>query len=242
MNESTVRKAGKRAASSRGLTGVRKPRCGQIQECDYVYRDIYGSELFRKIRYKHEPCVCGRGKSFSYGYYPSQDKGDGRYRNLVYQKPLWADWYLYRIEKWWPDLRRGIVPEIYWCEGEKDADALGRLAYATTHHQGAGNANAEQCKWLLKAKRIVIVADLDDAGAYCAASRHDLLVGAGYAGELAIVRARDGNDASDHLAAGYRIGELVPVDVGRLREAAFGFRSNLATNRNKYMEGGSDAA
>src|SRR5262249_46085975 len=114
---------------------------------------------------------------------------------------------------------------------------LANLVAATSHHQGAGNATLQQASWLTKAKHVVLVADLDNAGAYDAALRHDLLLEAGCEGEISIVRAREGNDAADQIAAGYRIDEFVPVDISKLRVAAKRFKSNLKQNLALYIGG-----
>ena len=206
------------------LTGVRKPRCRRALVCRYTYRDIWGHEQFRKIRYRHDPCFCGKGKSFEYAWCPDPEEA---WDSLRY-KPPWADAYLYRLDEWWLDYRTGRISEVWWAEGEKDADALARVHLpATSHHQGAGNASAQQAAWFAKigkgkgkGRRVVLVADLDDAGAYCAATRNNLLIDAGFRGEIRIVRAASGNDAADHLAAGHRPGEFVPVDMPALSEVA----------------------
>jgi hypothetical protein len=132
---------------------------------------------------------------------------------------------------------------VYWCEGEKDADRLaagGRLGIpvdTTAHHQGAAiGATIEQAKWLLPAYKIVIVADLDAAGAFDAVRRVELLSEAGYAGGLEVVRALQGNDAADHCEAGYYADQLVPVDRTALRDLADTHRATTTpkTRRGRY--------
>lgn len=217
--------------------GVSKPKCRLIKETEYPYKDPRGRELFTKIRYKHDPCYCGRGKSFVYSWRPPWLKTRTGFRQLLWQKPPDADWYLYRLDEVYPAIARGQSETIYWCEGEKDADAMVSAYHvlATTHHQGAGKATLQQASWLKKAKRVVIVADLDDPGAYCAAHRNDLLVDAGFKGHLKIVRAAEGNDAADHIAAGYRAGEFEVADLDRLKEAAKRYKSDLGDNHARYM-------
>jgi len=185
-------------SASNGRTRLTGQRCRKTTVAEYSYRDPRGHEVFVKIRYKHDPCYCGRDKSFAYRWRPAHLKE----WDSVLQKPPDADTYLYRLDELWPSIARGSYESIYWCEGEKDADEMARKYHvlATSHHQGAGKATPAQAGWLKKAKRVVIVADLDDPGAYCAAHRNDLLVDAGFKGELVIVRAREGNDAADHIA------------------------------------------
>jgi hypothetical protein len=219
------------------LTGQPKPKCGLVRVCEYPYRDPRAREVFTKIRFRHDPCICGRGKSFMYRWHPAHLKEF----DYVYRKPPDADTYLYRLDEIYPSIACGDGQPIYWTEGEKDADALASRykILATSHHQGAGKATLAQASWLANAKRVVIVADLDDPGAYCAAWRHDLLLEVGCKGQIDIVRARAGNDAADHIAAGYRLQELVEADRSMLAEAARRYKSDLKNNHAQYM-GGSD--
>jgi Toprim domain-containing protein len=215
-----------------------KPECRHINDGEYVYRDQRGRELFTKQRYLHDPCECGRGKSFGYRWKPPYKPWLTRrgYQQSLYEKPPDADWYLYRLDVIYPLIARSESEPIYWCEGEKDADALADLSVAsTTHHQGAGKATLQQASWLKRARRVVLVADLDDAGAYDAARRHDLLLEAGCKGEISIVRAQEGNDAADHLAAGYRLDQFVPADLSLLERAARRFKSDLKKNQTRYI-------
>jgi hypothetical protein len=234
MNNYTV--SGRKALPASNGRPIRRTgqRCAKVKVAEYVYRDPRGRELFTKIRYRHDPCWCNRDKSFAYTWRPAYLKNEW---DLVFQKPPDADGYLYRLDELWPFIARGQRETIYWAEGEKDADEMARAykVLATSHHQGAGKATPAQAAWLVRAKRVVIVADLDDPGAYCAAHRHNLLLEAGFRGELVIVRAAEGNDAADHIAAGYRLGEFVEVDLSRLAEAASRYKSNLTNNHAKYM-------
>jgi hypothetical protein len=172
------------------------------------------------------------GKDFSYQYRTKRQEID---KHL----PPDGGEYLYHLEEIWPFLAQGRTEPIYWCEGEKDADAI-REAYgaiATSHHQGAGNATPVQAKWLWTAKHIIIVADYDDPGAFCAAWRHDLLREAGCRGRIDIVWAAVGKDAADHIAAGYGPDEFVPVDLARLTDIARRYKRRKRRNHARYMRG-----
>jgi hypothetical protein len=156
--------------------------------------------------------------------------------DFIQRKPPDADYYLYRLDEIYPHIARGDGEWIYWAEGEKDADELARAYHvlATSHHQGAGKATLAQAAWLAKAKHIVLVADLDNAGAHDVIQRNNLLSEAGFSGELDIVRAASGNDAADHVAAGLRLHEFVPADLSRLRAAARQFAADMKGNGNGY--------
>jgi hypothetical protein len=205
-----------------------------------VYRDPRGRIIFTKTRRRHDPCECGRGKSFSYSWHPAY-LGASHWDD-PWEKPPDADCYLYRLDEIYPFIARGQDETIYWCEGEKDADAMVQRykAQATSHHQGAGKATLQQAEWLVKAKRIVLVADLDVAGAFDVITRNNLLVEAGFRGELEIVRPLKGKDAADHIAAGYRLHEFVEADITRLGIVAERFRYSQEHNGRKY--GGGDNA
>jgi len=214
--------------------GERKPKCVPCRECDYVYRDMRGRELFIKRRFRHDPCYCGREKSFRYLWRRTED-GD-----YLWRKPPDADWYLYRLDKIWPV--KGQT--VYWTEGEKDADALatagisGLPVYATSHHQGAAvGATVEQAKWLLGARTVVLVADRDNAGAFDAENRVMLLEEARFDGLVEIARAREGKDAADHVAAGYKAHELVPVSMRDIIRAAKAYRGKAASERRAEYTG-----
>jgi hypothetical protein len=133
-----------------------------------------------------------------------------------------ADGYFGRLLYRLPDVLRAVAfsDDIYWCEGEKDANALCGLGeVATTHWQGAGNCTAEQADTFRGHEgRLLIVADLDAAGAYCAARRRRLalarMVAPGLAmGRVVVLAPAVGADLSDHVAAGLGVDELREADI-----------------------------
>src|SRR5437763_420194 len=85
------------------LTGQPKPKCRNVKVCEYVYRDPRGRELFTKIRYRHDPCYCGREKSFMYKWHPAYLKE----HDFIFLKPPDADTYLYRLDEIYPFIARG---------------------------------------------------------------------------------------------------------------------------------------
>jgi hypothetical protein len=122
---------------------------------------------------------------------------------------------------------------------------------ATSHHGGAGKVTREQAASLYRARHVILVADLDDAGAYDVILRHNLLIDKGdkldqvlgvrkFQGRLDIVRAKVGKDAYDHLAAGYGLEQFVPVDRARLCDAAGRYQADLESNTDRYMNGSID--
>lgn len=141
---------------------------------------------------------------------------------------------------------RDQVPYVAWCEGEKDALAIGDLLAeagadwysdplrphlgfgpATSHPFGAGKATAGQAAHFRGYRGIVLVGvDDDDAGAMCALLRYRLLRAENV--RAGLVRATDavggglgnGVDLADHVAGGYGLGDLVRIRPRDLVPAA----------------------
>jgi hypothetical protein len=241
VNQHTVAIAASQVNERRPVRGV---HCRKEKECEYEYRDERGKLIFTVARYKWRHAYncdgtgeCRREKTFSYYYIsPSGKKVD--------KKPPYANSLLYRMEEVGPALVRGAGP-VWWAEGEKDCDAMREGGgVATSHHGGAGKVTLAQAQCLYHPSRsynaawIILVADRDDAGAFDAILRNNLLVEAGFKGRLDIVRAAVGKDAWDHLAAGYGLDEFVPVDRNRMCEAAGRYQENLKENTDNYMNGG----
>ena len=153
-------------------------------EAVYPYTDEGGNLLYEVVRFP--------GKKFRQRK-PNGDWNLNGTRRVLYQLPE----VLYGIEQ---------GHTIYLCEGEKDADALrehGKVA--TCSPGGASNWRDEYASFLTDAN-VVIVQDKDDPGrAYASAAKESLR---GLARRVWIVQAKEGKDASDHLAAGHKVEEL----------------------------------
>lgn len=97
---------------------------------------------------------------------------------------------------------------IYIVEGEKDVQSIERAgAVATSSPGGAGKWRDEYDAWFQGAD-VIIVADRDEPGREHAADVQAHL--RPLARSVAIVEAANGKDASDHLALGHSLAELVP--------------------------------
>jgi len=100
---------------------------------------------------------------------------------------------------------------IYLTEGEKDVLALESIgAVATTSPMGAANWHKIDPTPLTGA-HVVVVPDLDTAGKAYAAAVVDSL--RGLAASLRVALPKVGKDAADHVAAGYGLDDLVPVEL-----------------------------
>lgn len=147
-----------------------------------------------------------------------------------------ADGLLYLL----PDVLDAVAAgteDIWWCEGESDAQALERSCgvVATAHHQGAGKATLRQAEWLRgHARRVILGMDMDRPGVGCVIRRFDLLRKVGVPLEqIAVVQphrdltnggevtATKGVDLKDHLEAGMNLAEVNIIrDLRPLRAIA----------------------
>lgn len=159
----------------------------------YKYTSPDGEILFAKVRF--EP------KRFTVVH----PVGDGWEHGLN-----GAERPLYRLPEVMIAVRAGQV--IFLPEGEKDADRLWSLGYAaTTNFDGAGKWRPEYGD-ALRGADVVIIADRDEPGVQHALQAYADLKQK--AASVRIVQSRtegDKHDVSDHLDAGYRIDELVPL-------------------------------
>jgi archaellum biogenesis ATPase FlaH len=116
---------------------------------------------------------------------------------------------LYRIEGL-DEISTGTA--IYVVEGEKDVHAVESVGgVAVCSAMGAGKAHLFD--WSpLAGHTVVIVADDDEPGRRHAMQVNDLVEP--IAGGVAVVVARAGKDAADHIAAGFGLDEFEPVDLG----------------------------
>lgn len=179
----------------------------------YEYTDERGGVLFVKER--------GEPKTFR--VYRPLTGGRRQYKDVFGgAKPPRR--VLYRL----PAVVKAIAEghPIYLVEGEKDVHSAERAgATATCNYEGAAKSD-QRPKWraeygdMLKGAHVVIVADNDDAGrAHAAAAHHDLQR---KAASVRVVRGRvnrEKADLTDHLAAGYTLDDLIPLDQGEEQPA-----------------------
>ena len=101
--------------------------------------------------------------------------------------------------------------DIWITEGEKDALALVKAGVcATTAAQGASAPWLDEYTETLRAARAaIIVADADQPGYEKAQKVRNALDAAGVS--VRVVKAKEGKDAADHLAAGFGIGDFVEI-------------------------------
>jgi AAA domain len=169
----------------------------KLREVDrYKYTDEDGGVLYEVVRYIGD------------------ESGKKTFRQRHDENGKWV-WnlsgvrrVLYRL----PEIIAGIASgaTVYMVEGEKDVGAVERAGgLATTPPGGAEKWRDDYAHYLRGAQRVVIVADKDAVG-----RSHAELIAASLRGKVdsvEIVEAKEGHDASDHLAHGYNLDEFVPV-------------------------------
>lgn len=103
---------------------------------------------------------------------------------------------------------------VFVTEGEKCANALADLGMlAVSPAMGAGKAH--RFDWSpLAGHHVVIVQDKDGPGRKHAQTVLELV--APIAAGAVIVEAKEGNDASDHIAAGHGVDEFQPIDTPKV--------------------------
>jgi AAA domain len=117
---------------------------------------------------------------------------------------------LYRLSAVEKAISKGVVVAL--VEGEKDVHALESLGVvATTNPMGATNWHKVDPS-PLNGGRIVVIPDADEAGrTWAHAVRASL---AGRSESLTFLAPKVGKDPADHIAAGHRLDEFVPLELG----------------------------
>lgn len=171
----------------------------------YPYVDEDGAELFFVCRYQ----VSDDEKTFR-----QYRLLDGEWKPLGDQRRV-----LYRLPEVLEHIASNSREPLRVAEGEKDVDAIFAAGgVATTNPMGAGKWSDDYSELLRGARNVEVVVDLDpdskrrsDTGltpgeAHALMVRDSLRRVAGV--DPALVCARHGKDAHDHLAAGHRLDDL----------------------------------
>jgi DNA primase len=192
----------------------------------YVYTDQKGRPKLLKVRF--EP------KQFR--MYAWSEKGQCWVYTTKRQE-AWKDRALYRLPEVMWALQAGAP--VYWCEGEKDADAITVAigvggGVGTTHWQGACNATAEQAAWFSRGTGpVFVVVDVDNAGAACGLHRRRLLLdhGANAKRVRLLAPPHPHRDAADAIMAGHKLDDFREVTVPRLKLAAAKYMKQRAKGK-----------
>ncbi len=106
---------------------------------------------------------------------------------------------------------------IFICEGERDADTCNALGVtATTCAAGAGSWRPHHTAMLAGAAHVGIIADNDPPGKAHAADVAEALADIGITAHVYL--PKEGNDLTDHVAAGWGIRDLQGLDAAAEQE------------------------
>lgn len=173
----------------------------QVEVAKYNYRSANGKLLFWKVRY-------GPRKTFAVFHW----NGDKAEKGLG-----GAERVLYRLN----EVKEAIASgkPVWVVEGEKDADRLAAMGLCATCNFDGASRQDQKPKWrpeyadmLAGALEVNIIADRDEQG-----YAHARAVAASLAGrvpKVTLLQAavkEDHADVSDHLDAGWGMGDLVPL-------------------------------
>lgn len=141
----------------------------------------------------------------------------------VYRKPPIADRLMWNMTDLIAAVETG--EDVWWCEGEKDADNLADVleqgVTTSVHQGGSAPIEAEQAEIFRDSRsRFYVVLDVDRNGYKHAVNRYEALRDVGVpAGRLHLLAPVEGvNDLSDHLDAGHGIEGLRKLTITEVRK------------------------
>lgn len=186
----------------------------------YIYTDTKGKPRLRKLRFEPKRFLMDSWCEDRQRWVPK----------ILDSRLHFAEKAMYHL----PELLWALSADVpvYWCEGERDADAIrGVGGVGTTHWQGAMHATRDQAGWFARGQGpILLVADVDKsgAGAACVIERKRLLLGAGVERRRFSIVAppRPHKDAAEAIEAGRVLSAFRRPSESRVAKAA-----------RKYAEG-----
>lgn len=208
----------------------------------YEYRDARGIVRFEKQRFN---LVDAEGqivdKAFMVAHRPNAEAspyiwktGVGPYSGLLYR---------------YPELRKAMKreEEVWWTEGEKDADNAAKAwgIPTFTHYQGNACANDAQLNRLSQARRVNIIVDRDRMGAYIGWYHYHKLVDECWFKpedvRLWTVGIRKNKaDLSDHIDAGLGREDLEPLALEWITDIAEDIAEQRANAKEHHPGWGSE--
>ena len=191
---SIVRESGESTspAVAKTTTTPKKKRTFGTPVDTYDYQDANGNIIYQSVRTDPK------------GFYQRRPDGNGRWINGM----TGVTSTIYHLPEVLAAAKAGEI--IYVAEGEKDVDSLRSVGVvATCNSAGAGKFRCEFADHFIGAKEVVVVADRDDPGMKHAQQVSTFM--AALSIPVRVVRAVEGKDFSDHLAAGFGVDDLVPV-------------------------------
>jgi hypothetical protein len=167
--------------------------------CDYIYTDTAGNPVVKVARFAE--------------YGPSGEVVGKNFRQSRHEGGRWVSGLggvtvpLYRL----PEVAAAVTTgrPVLVVEGEKDADRAAEAGLVATTASGGAGKWRDHHTGALHGAHVVLVADDDDPGRRHAATVSEAL--SGVAASVTVYLPAEGcKDLSDHLGAGYDIGQLRP--------------------------------
>lgn len=171
---------------------LRRPRALGTPTVTYDYRDAAGTLVYQAVRYEPKDFRQRRPDPSAPGGWAWNLHGVSR--------------VLYRLAD---VLAADAAETVYYCEGEKDADAGAALGLLTTTNSEGAEKLRPEAAGALRGRRVAILPDNDDAGHKGAMKTAALL--ANLAADVRIVTLPGlpkAGDLSDWLAAGGTVEDL----------------------------------
>jgi len=201
-------------------------RIAPMETQEYLYRDVDGTPLFKKVRYYKK----GRKQFFQQGMNGEKDLAHlGAKARIMYNAP--------EVVKAIEDGQT-----IYVNEGEKACDAFTRKGLVATC-QPLGADEASDTKWLpmhtrflANAKKVVVVADRDQVGQTYAQYVASQLRLTGV--DVQIVQSKcvkDKADAYDHFLEGFAADDFVPFEEQKIGLPVVVFGEDFVPTEAKYL-------
>lgn len=192
----------------------------------YIYTDHKGRPRLRKLRM--EP------KAF---FMDSWCEERGRWVTKIIDSQLhFAEKAMYHLPELLWALNAG--EPVWWCEGEKDADAIrGVGGVATSHWQGALHATRDQARWFARGRGpILLVVDVDrsGAGAACVTARKRLLLDVGVERSRISIMAppHPHKDAAAAIEAGCGLSDFRTPNEERMTKLALTYTTERSRRRD----------
>jgi len=170
----------------------------------YIYRDVKGKPLFRKLRFPGKRFVIEHLRGLYWA------KGQGQAPNVLYNLP---------------EVR--AATKVYLVEGEKDADNLMRFGLvATTNPHGASERDLSGYTEHFRGKEVVLIPDQDEQGRQLAQRWIELLFP--LAKSLKCIELPPpAKDVSDFLA-NHTIEELFELEKAAEELSAFAIKEEVS--------------
>lgn len=187
-------------------------------EARYIYTDAKGQARFKKLRFT--------GKRFKLRSADWLDrKGIWHYRDGITDRHgLFWTRALYRLPEVIAALK--LNEPVWWCEGEKDAEAVARMGICATTTANPSDLYDDQARWFARygsTSHVYVVCDQDEHGGWWGWERYTALLRVGVdPSRITILTPawRLYKDVSDVIEATGSASAMRVVDLGAIEDCA----------------------